>query len=95
MTKQEKQKNIVIPLASLGGGGGIIALVVWVVTQFGQIDANAQGLKKNCLEHKSITVQVTALQVGLAETKTRSEAQHKETLRRFDELAQMIRDIKK
>ena len=95
MTKQEKQKNIVIPLASLGGGGGVLALVVWAVAQFGQIDANAASLKKNCLEHETIKAQVTALKVGLAETETRSEAQHKETLRRFDELATMIRDIKR
>ena len=95
MTKKDAQNKIVIPLAGVGGGSGLLALVIWLITQFGQVDANAESLVNNGKQHQVIAAQITALQVGLAETKTRSEAQHKETLRRFDELKQMIRDIKR
>ena len=102
MTKQ-KQKNM---LASVGGGGGVLALIVWLVAQFGQADATAEGLKRqtdiysratieNARDHKDIQDQITVIEVEFAETKTRSETQHEETLRRFDELVQMIRDIKR
>ncbi len=94
MAKKEAQKNIVIPLASVGGGSGVIAFLIWLVSQFGQVEANSAELISGKQDHKVINAQISALQVDMAETRTRSSEQHKETLRRFDDLAQMIRDIK-
>ena len=98
----EEQQKTVAGIKVNGNGKGavitvsgvsvtaLVGLIAWGVSAVGQIEGNAEALKKNAVDHKVIYTQLHDIKIENNTIKTLQQERHVEITKRLDRQEQKL-----